>query len=380
MAGIGCDECNCCALAGSAPCTDGCCKCPPTGDICFDLLDCQAYYLFENPVTMTNNWTPVDSCCTGMSFTLTHELGYALCTEQGHSPSTSDPGGNTCLTTGTGPGMPTGTGVDALPELWGFSGTVCGDCTSGPPRVGGASPTGGWGEGHWRQEDCDGMCLKASLCCCPSPFSGGEGFGPPGGAGGRCAQGASLPGRTGSCECGVTCYKFTMAPFDCYTFPNSLLCDPAVGGNCSPTFDSACSPCAFLEGPAVSAVYPDNLPPECPYTGCEWDCNTVATVTGANMGGWIVGECEPGIAKGMDGDTCGVYPYDEASACDATCPNSSGSKTFMALVEGVYESQCDCALGVMEFACIEPSSTIYPSGVGYMASVFVKFTALLSEC
>lgn len=397
MAGIGCDECNCCAPQGMQPCTEGCCKCPPTGNICFDLLDCQAYYLKENPVTLIDNWYPMDSCCTGMdSFTMTHELGYEICSLPGHAPSTTDFDGSTCLSTGTGAGQPSGTGVGSLPELWGFSGTVCGGCTTGPSRDPGADPESGWHDPHWKEESCGGMCLKASLCCCSSPFSGGSGFGPPGGQGSRCAQGASLPGRTGSCECGVTCYKFTMAPWDCYELPNTILCPPAYGSEWAPPgtrsgdyFMSACSPCSFLESPMASAVY-ENMLPLYSYTGCEFDCDTASQFNhGSTQGGWQVwSSCEPGIAKGGGSGGCGVHPYDFAHDCDATCPNSSGTKSFMALVEGVYESQCDCATGVFNLMCgPEPTPSpgpgppaLYESGVGYMTSAFVKFTALLSEC
>ena len=380
MAGIGCDECNCCAPIGMPPCTKGCCKCPPSGNVCFDILDCQAYYLAENPATLMDNWYPLDSCCTGMSFTMTHELGYSVCNEVGHAPSTSV-GGETCLTTGNGPGQPTGTGTGELPELWGFSGTVCGDCTTGPSRPPGLDPMSGWEDAYWKTDDCGGMCLKASLCCCASPFSGSSGVGPPGGAGSRCAQGAALPGRNSKCECGVTCYKFTMAPWDCHEYPNTVLCPPAKGSVIGPsgvTFKSSCSTCSFLEQPMHSAVY-NNLPPLYSYTGCEFDCNSYSDVTGASQGGWQVwSSCPPGIAKGGGSGACGVHPYDFAHDCDATCPNSSGTKSFMALVEGVYESQCDCATGVFNLMCGE--GTMYPSGVGYMTSAFVKFTALLSEC
>jgi hypothetical protein len=381
MAGIGCDECNCCSPQTMPPCTNGCCKCPPSGNICFDLLDCQAYYLAKNPVTLIDNWYPMDSCCTGMdSFTMTHENGYTLCREEGHAPSTTSVDGSTCLDTGTGPGQPTGTGTNSLPELWGWSGTVCGDCTTGPSRPVDMDPMSGWEDPYWHASGCGGMCVKASLCCCTSPFSGGSGFGPPGGHGNRCAQGASQPGRTGSCECGVTCYKFTMSPWECYDLPNTVLCPPASGSQYGPsggTFPSACSPCSFLEAPMASSVY-HNLPPLYTYTGCEFDCGSPSDVTGSNQGFWQVwSACEPGIAKGGGG--CGMPPYDAASECEATCPNSSGTKGFMALVEGVYESQCDCATGVFTLMCGGPG-TLYPSGVGLMTPAYVKFTALLSEC
>jgi hypothetical protein len=395
---IECGKCNCCSPPGVPPCSPGCCKCPPSGDVCFDILDCQAYYLFENTVTHVQNWAPIDSCCTGMSFTLTHALGYSLCNEEGHNPGLPDDDGDTCLTTGTGAGMPTGIGTGELPELWGFSGTVCGDCSGGAPRPDNLPWSGGWDEPSWKSEECDGMCLKASLCCCVSPFGTGTGGGsPPPGQGNRCAGGATLGERNSNCACGVSCYKFTMAPFDCHKIPNSVLCPPATGDYyCGPEYTmSACSPCSFLESPMASSVHPEILPPYCPYTGCEFSCELQADVTGSNMGAWAVDhDCPPAIARGQE--ACGVIPYTGASLCSGTCPNESGTRSFMVLVEGVYESQCDCAKGIFDWQCAPvpppepcpdppcpppvPGGSQYPDGVGYMKSVFVKFTALLSEC
>ena len=96
---------------------------PLPGLYVFDILECQAYTLQENPVTLIDNWYPVESCCDGMSFTLSHGLGYELCSEPGHNPSVPDPGdGSTCLTTGTGAGQPTGTGTGGASGIVGFYG------------------------------------------------------------------------------------------------------------------------------------------------------------------------------------------------------------------------------------------------------------------
>ena len=378
---VPCGNCHCCSPPGVPPCSPGCCKCPPTGNICFDILDCQAYYLAENPSTLEDNWYPVASCCTGMSFTLTHDLGYLLCNEPGHTPSTVDVDGDSCLTTGTGSGMPTGTGTGSLPELWGFSGTVCGDCTTGSGRP--DNPTSeidvmsGWEKPWFYKEECDGMCLKASLCCCVSPF--GDGIA---GQGNRCAGGATQQERTTSCACGISCYKFTMEPFDCHTIPYTVLCPVQTG-----TFKSNCSPCSYLQTPTVTGVF--GSPGIDEYSGCSWSCEEYANDTGSAAGNWRTwSACEPAIARGKV--PCGVYPYTGGSACSGVCPNESGTTSFMALVEGVYESQCDCATGVFDTICgpgppcehppCPPSEPPpYPSGVGVLRSVFVKFTALLSE-
>jgi len=375
---IPCGKCNCCSPPGLPPCSAGCCKCPPSGNVCFDILECQAYYLSGNPDTEMDNWYPIASCCDEMSFTMTHALGYSLCNEEGHNPGVPDSDGETCLTTGTGAGQPTGTGTGELPELWGFSGTVCGDCTTGPPRSVDDDVFNGWDDPHWREEECEGMCLKASLCCCVAPF----GTGSPAGQGNRCAGGAAIAEKTSSCACGITCYKFTMESFDCYNHPYSLVCPPQTVNPSNPdddgTFPSKCSPCAFLEGPTVSGIIGD-LPPLPAYTGCEWSCGSYANETGAAAGHWSIWDsCKPDIARGGGGGECGVIPYTGVSSCSGTCPDATGGSTFMVLVEGVYESQCDCAVGIFSTMC-DPLG-LYTGGVGVMNSVFVKFTALLTEC
>lgn len=367
---IGCG-CNCCALEGQLPCSEGCCKCPGTGDLSFDILDCQAYYLAENPIDGIDNWYPIDSCCTGMTFGLTKKLGYEICSRTGHVPSTTDEAGNTCLTTGTGVGQPTGTGSDVLTELWGFKGTTCNGCTSIAPREGpDANPLTGWHEPHFASETCDGMCLMASLCCCQSPTSGASI-----GGGARCGGGADLPGRKKSCRCSVTCYKFTMEPWDCHEIANSVICPPQTG-----TFMSACSACSFLQTPVVTGVIGD-LPPLPSYTGCtSWDCNTYPNQTGSSMGAWDVwAGCLPDVARGPR--ECGVIPHTGSATCSGQCPNTGVgggfTRNMMLLVDGVYRSQCDCATGQFELMC---GGDLYtPSGVGKMNNVFVKFTGLISS-
>ena len=361
--------CNCCAFANQLPCSEGCCKCPCDGDLSFDILDCQAYYLAENPIDGIDNWYPISSCCTGMTFGLKKSMGYQICSLTGHSPSTIDGGGNSCLTTGTGPGMPTGTGTDVFPELWGFTGTVCGDCMTEPPRPEGANALTGWHIPHFRTDACDGMCVRASLCCCTNPNSGGEI-----GGGTRCGGGADLPERRKACRCSITCYKFTMEPFDCHEIQRSGICPPRTG-----TFMSACSPCSFLEGPVRTGVV-GGLPPLPSYTGCTWDCETYPTSTGSAMGAWDVwAGCLPDVARGSR--ECGVIPHTGSAECSGQCPNSGVgggyTKNMMLLVDGVYRSQCDCATGRFELMCDDEIYT--PTGVGVMKNVFVKFTGLLSQ-
>jgi hypothetical protein len=367
--------CTCCALSGEVPCSQGCCKCPCTGDVSFDILDCQAYTVVENPIDGMDNWAPIDSCCTGMTFGLKKEIGYQICSMAGHGPGQgTDSSG--CLTTGTGPGMPTGTGIDSLPELWGFTGTVCGDCMTGPPRPPGADPMTGWHEPHFAASGCDGMCVRASLCCCTTPSSGS-------GASSRCGAGGdpALP-RKPECRCNTSCYKFTMEPFDCHEIPNSVICPPMTG-----TTMSACSPCSYIEGPVQTGEYHD--PAGVLYTGCAWDCDTYSDETGSAMGGWNVwANCLPDVAR--ESRQCGVTPYTGSAECSGQCPNTGGgtppnyyNTQLMLLVDGVYQSQCDCATGEFYLLCPggdgAPPPIYTPSGVGVLREVYVKFTGLLSQ-
>lgn len=380
---IDCGGCNCCAFSGELPCAEGCCKCPCTGDLSFDIIDCQAYHVVVNPEDGMDNWAPIDSCCTGMSFGLEKRLGYEICSMTGHSPSTVEPDGSGCLTTGTGAGMPTGTGIDSLPELWGFTGTVCGDCTTGPPRQP-ANPMTGWQNPYFAQEACDGMCVRASLCCCTTPNSGYvEG---PSGPQSRCGGSAGpKEHRKRECRCNTTCYKFTMEPFDCHEIDNSVICPTRTGITMS-----ACSPCSYIQGPVETGIVGD-LPPLPSYTGCTWDCESYSTRTGSAMGSWDVwANCLPDVAR--DARECGVIPYTGSAECSGQCPSTGGGASpgayntqMMLLVDGVYKSQCDCATGEFYLLCHNPDDPaapppIYtPSGVGVLREVYVKFTGLLSQ-
>ena len=352
--------CSCCSYLHQLPCTTNCCKCPSTGNLTFDIFDCQAYIYGEDDDGM-EIWVPVDSCCTGMSFPLSHDLGYTICSMTGHVPGGLDEGGTGCLTTGEAP-LPTGTGIDVFPELWGFTGTVCGDCTTIDARTSPEDPLSGWENPHFSTDECGGMCVRASLCCCPAPNSGN----------GRCGAGGAAGTRNPKCECASPCYKFTMAPFECHDIDSGVICPGASG-----TFKSVCSPCSFLEMPTVTGVF-GGPPPDPEITGCMWDCDAYANATGSTMGSWDVwASCEPQVATSRQ---CGVRPYTGTGGCSGQCPGSgSSSKKFMLLVDGVYQSQCDCATGEFRTMC-DPSTSPYgPTGVGLMMPVYVKFSGLISD-
>jgi hypothetical protein len=160
-----------------------------------------------------------------------------------------------------------------------------------------------------------------------------------------------------------------MDAWDCHEIAATVICPVQTG-----TFMSRCSPCAFLENPTVTGIH--GSPGVDEYSGCTWGCDDYPNDTGSTMGFWQIWDaCAPDIARGKA--ECGVIPYNSGSACSGTCPNDEGTTAFMVLVEGVYESTCDCALGVFDLMC--PAGGIYGTGVGFMKSVFVKFKALLSE-
>ena len=85
-----------------------------------------------------------------------------------------------------------------------------------------------------------------------------------------------------------------------------------------------------------------------------------------------------------------MIPHTGSATCSGQCPSDcvldgdgNSTKTgclgkLMLIVDGVYESQCDCAKGQFNLMC-DPDDIYKPSGVGYMKSVFVKFTGLLSS-
>ena len=84
-----------------------------------------------------------------------------------------------------------------------------------------------------------------------------------------------------------------------------------------------------------------------------------------------------------------MIPHTGSATCSGQCPRDCyivdgvNTKTgcyhkLMLIVDGVYESQCDCAKGEFKLMC-DPDGVYKPSGVGYMGSVFVKFTGLLSS-
>ena len=381
---LDCPACACCNQKEFEPCSSKCCKCSNNGGLDFDIIDCQAYYVEENPDTLMDNWYPIDSCCSGMSFTMSRSLGYLMCTQSGMGPGNMSPDGVSCLTTGTGAGQPPGTGIDTLDELWGFSGTVCTSCSGGPQRESGVDPTSGWEDPHFAANNCDGMCLRASFCCCPDPVSGARNNHNVGPAGGKCAGGSStnLPDRTSTCRCATMCYKFTMESFECHEIDASVLCPVQTG-----TFMSACSPCSFLQSPTVTGIF--GSPGIDEHSGCTWGCEQYATATGANMGSWQTwATCPPDVARGSR--ECGMIPHTGSATCSGQCPSDcvldgdgNSTKTgclgkLMLIVDGVYESQCDCAKGQFNLMC-DPDDIYKPSGVGYMKSVFVKFTGLLSS-
>lgn len=149
---LDCPACACCNQKEFEPCSSKCCKCSNNGGLDFDIIDCQAYYVEENPDTLMDNWYPIDSCCSGMSFTMSRSLGYLMCTQSGMGPGNMSPDGVSCLTTGTGAGQPTGTGIDTLDELWGSAGQFAPHAQGSAERIWRGSNIGMGGSSLCRQQ------------------------------------------------------------------------------------------------------------------------------------------------------------------------------------------------------------------------------------
>ena len=132
--------CVCCDLGATPSVTAGdacycnCCACPPQATLTFEMIACQVQ---GNPTK------PCD--CNDFTFEMQPRTAECYL----HSDGVLNPGGALCTPCdGEYTSQPTGSYIEA----WGFRGTVCGDCTTSVPPFSG--------------DDCDGMCITASLCCC----------------------------------------------------------------------------------------------------------------------------------------------------------------------------------------------------------------------
>ena len=193
------DGCCICCCKRAYP---GCCPCVPAGDMCFEII-------------ATN-----EPCATGMSFT----MNKATDSCKTHRDTFSD---YLCLQCHSD----LGTGV--YPEMWGFTGTVCG-----------------------------GMCVSASLCCCVTGAMAEpseqtccgdaqcSGYVPTGTMN-KCVE-------DGKCPCRVGCFNFAISPFYCHDWDGDgfkdSVCDKPLDPNTGQHIGqwTANSPATVISGQCAS--------------------------------------------------------------------------------------------------------------------------------
>ena len=238
--------CSCChpPAQGDQPVSDNidscycnCCACVPTGPLCFEMVACS--------IAGGGLDTSTPCMCSGFSFTM--DKGTEMCYY--HSSGSANPGGGQCTVC---PAEYTTQPTGGYIEAWGFSGTVCSDCTTSQPPMSGT--------------DCGGMCITASLCCCktgiqvtgaldyehPCPVQ----------APAQCASvGHGMATGAGDFPCYSHCFWFEIEPYNCYT----------IGTASEP--NSPCSICSTYTGEG-------ELPQE-----------TVGTLSTNNCAELVSGQC-----------------------------------------------------------------------------------------
>ena len=254
---------SCC----SCPCSNcycNCCSCYPETDLTFSMISCSID-------SVTSSWTGRDcETCDGNAWEFTLSRDPNICYY--HS---SGAGGCTSCPDEYNQSVYPGPHRD-YPEAWGFSGKICGECeTDDPPMI---------------SDNCGGMCIRASLCCCKTGTYSEEW--PP-------AEDRTCPvqsqnncgtGPSGDYTCDMGCFWFQMSSYECYDIDGD-------GTN-----DSPCSPCAAVD---------NSFGPDIPVTLFTSEAGLCMNV--------VSGQCKN--------------------------PNSDPEKKFMAVVKGTFQIACDCQTG-----------------------------------
>lgn len=273
--------CCICCKAGTKTCYCGCCPCVPDGDLTFSVLDCNITY---GGVTYPNG---CGDCAEGWTFTLTKRDTECMVHTRGISNDSPDIGAITCspcsATEYTGTPRPTPPlplpliGTEPYPEAWGFSGTVCDNCETSD---------------DFESDECDGMALRASLCCC----------------------------KTGIPEGSVVNYPLSEHP-----------CPMVTASNCNTVEDSKCSMDCFWFGMSTWEKYDidgDGVK--------DSPCSNCAAVQTS------FGPLVPGSLFGGEGGTCfGVTSGQCSSLEDGVW------RPFMIAVTGSFMIACDCQTGLI---------------------------------
>jgi len=268
--------CICCKPEGKT-CYCGCCPCVPDGDLTFSVYDCSISYGGAS--------YECSSCADGWTFTLSkrdtecivHTVGIP---DDGYGAVTCSPCDETEYR-----GASTVPAGATYNEAWGFSGTVCGDCnTTDPP---------------FESSNCDGMALRASLCCCKTgiPESSTEYTTDDH----PCPMDTASNCTTITMPCSMECFWFVMSTWEKYDI------DP------SPGKDSPCSRCAAVQ-PAYGPLVPGEL------FGGAGKCFTITSYT----------DTEGGLSQ-----------------CKS--PSSDPPKPFMLGVEASFPIACDCQTGLVGY-------------------------------
>ena len=255
------NEASCC-YCGCAECYCNCCACYPTGSLTFSMIDCSID-------SIGYSWTGRDcQSCGTWEFELAKDP--SICYYH-----TSGAGGCTSCTSEYNQTHHPGPYRD-YPEAWSFSGKICDDCTTADPPM--------------LSDDCGGMCVRASLCCCKTGIYS-ETWPPSEDR--TCAVSDSISCGTapsGEYTCDMGCFWFQMSAYECYDIDGDGV------------KDSPCSP-----GAAVDRSFGPDIPGSL-FTSEAGVCLNV-----------VSGQCSN--------------------------PNASPPKKFMAVVKGSFQIACDCQTG-----------------------------------
>lgn len=237
---------------------------------------------------------------------------------------------------------------DDYPQMWGFSGTVCGSCTS-------------CGEPAYDAENCGGACIWAAYCC-PAASDGSDGK--------PLVYGISSP-------------AFAWGSYPCYDIPP--ICPSGSSGGsgygCDTTRENrqvACSPCATRltnrcvpyncpynrSGPGIFGTSPSAV---CGWTDCcdgflpiqniegcgctepEWHLYPTGSTDGCQNAGWpATSPCQLYNNLGAAGwpmmyEELGNWPDTCFTFVSGQCSIPPIGQKFIAVYEGwMANYHCDC--------------------------------------
>lgn len=345
---------ECCVCCGE--CYYNCCACPCDQTLDFTIVRC-----YDESADANGDDDGV--CCLGMEFDMPQRPDESWLHLQG--------GGCAKLADNCYGTMNAGN-KDDFPETYGFSGRTCayGCDMLSPPQ---------------HQTTCDGMCITASLSCCRT-----ESYP-------SCDCNTTVlpypPTNIGGPVCCLKCFTFEMRGFDCYCGEPTDDDDGDCEGQADCTYigisDDAASPCSCCA---------KREPPDSCGT-CDW-----TWVDNDEEGPWWDLDadncnyplCDNSFCQEPDDDNhnCdGGWPPDDGDQCTSECDNeyyphwgnfvggcadpisgqcwsknNTPAKKFILLVEGDYETNCDCSTGS------------FNRGTDSMENTTIHYTGLIIGC